>query len=105
MPVLELAGKEITFNEEGFMEDHTQWNEDVAREIAGKVGIPELTDRHFVVLNYMRKAYEENGTGPSIRALTKQSGIPTKELYELFPQGPAKKAARIAGIPKPQGCI
>ena len=105
MPVLELAGKEIIFNEEGFMEDHTQWDETVAREIAGKVGIPELTDRHFKVLDFMRKAYEENGTGPTIRALTKQSGIPTKELYELFPKGPAKKAARIAGIPKPQGCI
>lgn len=105
MPVLELAGKNITFNDEGFMEDHNQWNEAVAREIAAKVGIPELNERHFTVLNYMRKAYEENGTGPSVRALTKQSGIPTKELYELFPKGPAKKAARIAGIPKPQGCI
>ena len=105
MPVLELAGKSISFNDEGFMEDHTQWDENVAREIASKVGLEELTDRHFKVLQFMRKAYEENGTGPTIRALTKQSGIPTKELYELFPNGPAKKAASIAGIPKPQGCI
>lgn len=105
MPVLELAGKSISFNDEGFMEDHTQWDENVAHEIASKVGLEELTDRHFKVLQFMRKAYEENGTGPTIRALTKQSGIPTKELYELFPNGPAKKAARIAGIPKPQGCI
>ena len=105
MPVLELAGKSISLNDEGFMEDHTQWDENVAREIASKVGLEELTDRHFKVLQFMRKAYEENGTGPTIRALTKQSGIPTKELYELFPNGPAKKAARIAGIPKPQGCI
>ena len=93
MPTLELAGKQVAFNDEGFMEDHTQWDEDIAREIAAKVGIDELTDRHFAVINYMRKAYEENGTGPTIRALTKQSGVP------------AKKAARIAGIPKPQGCI
>lgn len=105
MPVIELAGKNVAFDDEGFMEDHNEWNEDIAREIAGKVGISELTDRHFTVLNFMRTAYEENGTGPSIRALTKQSGVPTKELYQLFPKGPAKKAARIAGIKKPQGCI
>ena len=105
MPVMELAGKQVAFDDEGFMEDHNEWNEDIAREIAAKLGINELTERHFAVLNFMRKAFEENGTGPSIRALTKQSGVPTKELYQLFPKGPAKKAACIAGIKKPQGCI
>ncbi|MFH1851628.1 MAG: TusE/DsrC/DsvC family sulfur relay protein [Candidatus Neomarinimicrobiota bacterium] len=105
MPTREIAGATIEFDEENFMVDHTRWNTDIAKILGKEEGIENLTDRHFVVLNFMRKEFEENGTGPSIRKLTKQSGVPTKELYELFPGGPAKKAARIAGIKKPQGCI
>ncbi len=105
MPQREIAGTMIDFDDEGFMTDHTQWNEDIARVLAKEEGIEELTDRHMAVINFMRKEFEEKGTGPSIRRLTKESGVPTKELYQLFPKGPAKKAARIAGIKKPQGCV
>lgn len=105
MPVLEIAQTSVEFDDEGFMTDHTQWNEAIAAEIAKAEGIDELTERHMAVIEYIRKEYESKGTGPSMRALTKQSGIPTKELYQLFPKGPAKKAARIAGIKKPQGCV
>lgn len=105
MPQREIAGTTIDFDDEGFMTDHTQWNEDIARVLAKEEGIEELTDRHMAVINFMRKEFEEKGTGPSIRRLTKESGVPTKELYQLFPKGPAKKAARIAGIKKPQGCV
>ncbi|NQU27068.1 MAG: TusE/DsrC/DsvC family sulfur relay protein [Candidatus Marinimicrobia bacterium] len=105
MAIREIAGATIEFDEENFMVDYTQWNEDIAKTIATEEGIDTLNDRHFVVLNFMRKEFEEKGTGPSIRKLTKQSGVPTKELYALFPGGPAKKAAKIAGITKPQGCI
>jgi tRNA 2-thiouridine synthesizing protein E len=101
----EVASKIIDFDEEGFMTDHTQWSDEIAYAIAKEEGIEELTDRHFIVLNFMRKEYEEKGTGPSLRKLKNESGVGTKELYRLFPKGPAKKAARIAGIPKPQGCI
>ncbi len=87
------------------MADHTQWDVEVAKVLAQEEGIAALTDRHFAVINFMRKEFQEKGTGPSIRRLTKESGVPTKELYELFPGGPAKKAAKIAGIKKPQGCI
>ena len=68
-------------------------------------GVSTLTDRHWQVINYMRTAYLENGTAPSIRTLGKASGVPIKELYQLFPKGPAKLAAKIGGIPKPRGCI
>ncbi len=105
MPQREIAGTMIDFDDEGFMTDHTQWNEDIARALAREEGIEELTDRHMAVINFMRKEFEEKGAGPSIRRLTKESGVPTKELYQLFPKGPAKKAARIAGIKKPQGCV
>ena len=101
----EFAGVAVDVNDEGFMTDHTQWNADVAAVLAKEEGIDALNDRHMTVIEFMRKEFEEKGSGPSIRKLTKESGVPTKELYQLFPKGPAKKAARIAGIKKPQGCI
>ncbi len=100
-----INGKTLDFDAEGFMTDSTQWDPEVAKVLAAEEGIATLTDRHLVVVNFMRKEFQEKGTGPSIRRLTKESGVPTKELYELFPGGPAKKAAKIAGIKKPQGCI
>jgi dissimilatory sulfite reductase related protein len=105
MSVIEMAGKSVEVDGEGFMVDHTLWSEDIARELAKTVGIDELNDKHFQVLNFMRKEFREKGTGPSLRKLKNESGVNTKELYALFPKGPAKKAALIAGITKPQGCI
>lgn len=105
MSTATIANRNLEVDQEGFLKDHTQWDEKIALELAKQEGIPELTDRHWAVINFMRKEYEEKGDGPSIRRLTKQSGVPTKELYQLFPKGPAKKAAKIAGIPKPTGCI
>ena len=83
----------------------TQWTPEMAVEIATANGIDELTDRHWQVVNFMRNTYLETGTAPSIRTLGKASGVPIKELYQLFPKGPAKLAAKIGGIPKPRGCI
>ena len=105
MPEKQVAGVTITVDDGGFMTDHTQWNEEIARELAKEIGIDELNEKHFQVLHFMRKEFEEKGTGPSLRKLKNESGVNTKELYQLFPKGPAKKAALIAGIPKPEGCI
>jgi len=99
-----IAGKTIDFDDEGFMTTPTQWNEDIARALANEIDI-ELTDRHFLVLAFMRKEHEANGTAPSLRKIKNESGVGTKELYKLFPKGPAKKAAFIAGLGKPEGCI
>lgn len=100
-----INNRPIDFDAEGFMTNFNDWDPDVAKTLAAEEGITSLSDRHLAVLNYMRKEFEAKGDGPSIRRLTKESGVPTKELYELFPGGPAKKAARIAGIKKPHGCI
>jgi tRNA 2-thiouridine synthesizing protein E len=89
---------------EGFLLDATQWDESLAVTIARDEGI-ELTDRHWEVVRFMRERFFATGSGPNVRALSKASGIPVKELYALFPKGPAKLAAKIAGIPKPRGCI
>lgn len=101
----EYAGKMLELDADGNLADLNAWNEEIAKAIAAEEEINELTDRHWVVINYMRKEYQEKGDAPSIRKLTKESGVDTKELYALFPKGPAKKAARIAGLPKPKGCI
>ena len=100
-----FAGHSVDVDHEGYMQNPEQWNRDIALAIAEEVGINELNDRHWQVIEYMRERYQKDGTAPSIRALGKESGVPVKELYQLFPKGPAKLAARIAGIPKPRGCI
>ena len=105
MSTKEYAGKTVETTEDGFLTNAADWNKDIANAIAKEEGIASLTDRHMLVIDFMREVFTKTGDGPSIRKLTKESGVPTKELYELFPKGPAKKAARIAGIPKPKGCI
>lgn len=105
MATLNIDGTSVELDEEGFLTDSTAWNEDIARAIAREEGIAELTDRHWTVVRYMRQEYATHGEGPSIRKMKNTGVIPVKELYELFPGGPAKKAARIAGIPKPHGCV
>jgi len=105
METVELVGKKLELDADGHLKNLNDWNEEVAKEFAKLEGLQELNDRHWIVINYMRKVYEEKGDAPSIRKLTKESGVDTKELYALFPKGPAKKAAKIAGLPKPKGCI
>jgi len=105
MTTLTLANTPVEVDAEGFLADPSQWTEAMARDIAAAAGIEELTERHWQVIAFMRATYLRTGTAPTIRTLGKASGVPIKELYALFPKGPAKLAAKIAGIPKPRGCI
>jgi tRNA 2-thiouridine synthesizing protein E len=100
-----IAGAPVDVDAEGFLLAPEQWNETIAESIARENGIAELTERHWLVVRFMRERYLATGTAPSVRSLGKESGVPVKELYELFPKGPAKLAAKIGGIPKPKGCI
>ncbi|HEX6420570.1 MAG TPA: TusE/DsrC/DsvC family sulfur relay protein [Acidimicrobiales bacterium] len=100
-----IDATEVELNDEGFFEHPEQWTEEMVPELARREGVDELTDAHWKVLRFVRQEYLAKGTGPTVRALGKTSGVPVKELYQLFPKGPAKVAARIAGIPKPRGCI
>lgn len=97
--------KTVVLDQDGHLANREDWTKELAQELANHEGIGELTDRHWDVINYIRDEFEINGDAPSIRKLTKQSGVSTKELYKLFPKGPAKKAAKVAGLPKPKGCI
>jgi TusE/DsrC/DsvC family sulfur relay protein len=94
----------VKFDEGGFMVDARTWTPDIAQAIAEREGIT-LTERHWAVINFVRKEYEANGEPPTLRRITKASGVETKEIYQLFPGGPAKLAAKIAGLKKPTGCI
>lgn len=105
MPTLTMLDTVLDVDAEGFLQKPEQWNEALAAEIAAENGIPALTDRHWAVINYMRNRFLTTGSGCTIRTLGKESGVEIKELYKLFPKGPAKLAAKIGGIPKPKGCI
>ena len=100
-----IAESTVDVDAEGFLTDPHQWNKQIAEQIARENGIQELNDRHWLVVNFMRDRFLTTGMAPSIRSLGKESGVPIKELYQLFPKGPAKLAAKIGGIPKPKGCI
>jgi dissimilatory sulfite reductase related protein len=90
---------------EGFLLHTSDWTPELAEDIAQENGIDRLTERHWLVVRFMRERFLATGTAPTIRSLGKESGVPVKELYKLFPKGPAKLAAKIGGIPKPKGCI
>ena len=105
MATMSIAGKTIELDADGHLANRNDWSEDLAREIATQEGIPELTAQHWAVINFMRTVFDKEGDAPSIRRLTKESGVDTKTLYQLFPKGPAKRAAKIGGLPKPKGCI
>jgi dissimilatory sulfite reductase related protein len=104
MTITLIGDVPVDVDAEGFLTDDADWNEQIAEAIAAATGIA-LTERHWLVIRFMRDRYLTTGTAPSIRSLGKESGVPVKELYELFPKGPAKLAAKIGGIPKPTGCI
>jgi dissimilatory sulfite reductase related protein len=99
------VAEQVNTDPEGFLLDPSSWTRELGERIAAENGIDELTDRHWQVIEFMRERYLTTGSAPSIRSLGKESGVPVKELYQLFPKGPAKLAAKIGGIPKPKGCI
>ena len=100
----EVVLEGVEFDEEGFMVDPYAWTKDIAETIAVSLGI-ELTDRHWIVIDFARSEFEANGEAPTIRRITKTTEVKTKELYALFPGGAAKVAAKISGLGKPTGCI
>ena len=100
-----IAGTDIDINDEGFMTDPDQWSKEIAAEIAQEEGIQELSENHWKVIEFCRQSATENGSAPTLRQITTGTGISTKELFALYPKGPAKKVARISGLGKPEGCV
>ncbi len=100
----EYGGRQVEVNDDGFLVQASQWTPEVAQGIAVELGLT-LTDAHWKVLHFCREDAARQGQPPGLRRITQVAGVPTKELYQLFPKGPGKLAARIAGLPKPQGCV
>jgi len=105
MPELATDGHRVTVNEEGFLLDRQQWTPQLAEVLARRAGIEPLTERHWKVITFCREDAAREGQPPGLRRIAKLSGVDMKELYQLFPKGPGKLAAQIAGLPKPQGCV
>lgn len=105
MANVKVNGHSIAVDEDGFLETPGDWNEEVAKEFAKLEDITELTDQHWKVINYLRDYYHQFGIAPMIRKLCKDTGYTLNEIYVLFPSGPAKGACKLAGLPKPTGCV
>ena len=105
MPVIEVNGKSVELDEDGFIVNLEEWNEDVARYLAKEEGIDELSEDHWKLINYLKGYFAEYGIAPMVRKMTKESGYSLKEIYDLFPSGPAKGACKVAGLPKPTGWV
>jgi TusE/DsrC/DsvC family sulfur relay protein len=104
MPVTTLEGREIHVDDEGFLTEYDEWDDDLAKVLAAQIGI-DLTDEHWKAIRFVREDYKAQGETPTVRRIGVVGGIPTKELFKLFPKKPAKKVSYIAGVPKPHGCV
>lgn len=105
MSQLVVGSLVVELDEDGFLEDHSVWTEEVARALANTEEVEELTEEHWKLINYLRDYYDQFGVAPMVRKMVKDSGFDQKKIYELFPAGPGKGACKIAGLPKPTGCV
>ncbi|MDD4848993.1 MAG: TusE/DsrC/DsvC family sulfur relay protein [Bacteroidales bacterium] len=105
MAQLEIDGKTFEVDGDGFLVNPKEWNEEVARLFAKTDGTGEMTEKHWAVVNFIRKHWEETDMAPMVRSICQDTGLRLREIYELFPLGPARGACKIAGLPKPDGCV
>jgi tRNA 2-thiouridine synthesizing protein E len=106
MAGIEYNGTVVELNPEGFLANPAIWNEEVALLLARQEeGLETLTDQHWAVIRFIREHWLEHDSAPMVRSICKTVGVPLKGVYELFPSGPAKGACKLAGLPKPDGCV
>jgi len=105
MPVIEIEGRKFEVDEEGFLKNPEEWNDEVAILLAKADNIQEMSEEHWAVVKYIRQYYLENQLAPMVRNLCKATDLKLREIYDLFPLGPAKGACKVAGLPKPDGCV
>ncbi len=104
MPVTTIAGHEVHVDPEGFLTAYEEWTPELARSLAEAIGL-ELTDEHLAVVSFLREDFRTQDETATLRRTSTVGGFPTKRLFQLFPQKPAKKMAYVAGLPKPRGCV
>jgi len=101
----QVGSRTLDIDEDGFIQQPDQWDEEVAAALAKTEGVNDLSENHWKLVKYLRNYYLEFGVAPMIRKVCKETGFKLKEIYELFPSGPAKGACKVAGLPKPTGCV
>ncbi|MBI3429016.1 MAG: TusE/DsrC/DsvC family sulfur relay protein [Actinobacteria bacterium] len=104
MPIIEIAGRQVNVNEEGFLTEYDEWSEEIAKALAAQIEI-DLTDEHWKAIKFLREDYKTEGETATSRRVQTVGGISVKEQFALFPKKPSKKMAYIAGLPKPKGCV
>ncbi|MFG0251707.1 MAG: TusE/DsrC/DsvC family sulfur relay protein [Phycisphaerales bacterium JB038] len=102
---MQVDGKTIGFDDDGFMTEPGLWDDAVATALAQEEGIEEMSDKHWAIVRFIRTYWQENDLAPPVRLLCKEGGVSVREVYKLFTSGPARGACRIAGLPKPDGCV
>lgn len=105
MSFIEIKGEQIELDEDGFIVEPDLWSKEIAEYFAKEEEVEELTEQHWKIINYLKDYFKQFGIAPMVRKLCKDNGISMQELYALFPTGPAKGACKIAGLPKPTGCV
>ncbi len=105
MPTVEFEGNTFNVDEDGFIDDFNNWSKSWVNYVKQTEGISELTQEHWNVINVLQDYYKKNGIAPMVRILSKVTGFKLKYIYELFPSGPGKGACKMAGLPKPTGCV
>ena len=105
MATIEIEGRTFEVDGDGFLSNPKEWDKEVARLIAKHDGIEEMNDKHWAIVNVIRKNWEEKDMAPMVRVICKETGVKLREIYTLFPLGPARGACRVAGLPKPDGCV
>jgi TusE/DsrC/DsvC family sulfur relay protein len=105
MPDFAIEGRTFAVDQEGFLQQPELWNDEVAKLFATTEGVTEMTEEHWAVVRMIREHYLEHGNAPMVRLLCQKTGLSLKTIYKLFPSGPAKGACKVAGLPKPEGCV
>jgi tRNA 2-thiouridine synthesizing protein E len=105
MPTFEVEGRKYEVDEDGFLQEPERWTDAVAKDFANSEGIDALTEEHWKLIHYIRNYYVQFGIAPMVRKVCKETGLNLNRIYQLFPSGPAKGACKLAGLPKPTGCV
>ncbi|MFP5234806.1 MAG: TusE/DsrC/DsvC family sulfur relay protein [Acidobacteriota bacterium] len=105
MPTFEVEGRKYDVDEDGFLQEPDRWSDAVAEDFAKSESVDHLTENHWKVIRYIRDYYTQFGIAPMVRKLCKETGFKLGDIYTMFPSGPAKGACKLAGLPKPTGCV
>ena len=102
---MQVGGKSIEFDNDGFMRNPELWDKEIATAIASEEGIGDVSEKHWAIVHFIRDHWKEHDLAPPVRLICKDVGLSVRDIYKLFKSGPARGACRVAGLPKPDGCV